>query len=211
MALRLLLIGLALAAAPARAAPAPPSAPAVLVLGDSITAGFGLAPAQSMPARLQARLAAAGRPVGVLAAGVFGDTAEGGLARLDTLPATPVAVVALGANDLLMGVAPRRTEAALHAVVSKLKARGARVVLAGGRSPFAAPAGFDALFARVARAEGVALAPDILAGVSARAGTTQADGLHPDARGAELIAEHLAPAVLAALARTAGSAGGPPA
>ncbi len=199
------LLALALAAAAPPPA-APPPAPTVLVLGDSLTAGFGLAPAQSMPARLQARLASAGRPVAVLAAGVFGDTAEGGLARIDTLPATPVAVVALGANDLLMGVEPRRTEAALHAVVVRLKARGSRVVLAGGRSPFVAPAGFDALFARVAREEGAVLVPDILAGVSARAGTTQADGLHPDARGAELIASRLAPAVLAALP----AAGSPP-
>lgn len=189
---------LSLAAAPLPAAPAPAPA-AVLVLGDSITAGFGLAPSQAMPARLQAALARAGRPVPVLAAGVFGDTAEGGLSRLDTLPATPVAVVALGANDLLMGVPARRTEAALHAVVARLKMRGSRVVLAGGRSPFAPSAAFDGLFSRVARAEGVALAPDILAGIDARRGTTLADGLHPDARGAELIAERLAPAVLAAL------------
>ena len=191
-------IALSLAAAAAATAPAPPSA-AVLVLGDSLTAGYGLAPSQSMPARLQAALARAGRPVAVLAAGVFGDTAEGGLARIDILPAAPVVVVALGANDLLMGVPPRRTEAALHAVVARLKARGSRVVLAGGRSPFGLSAGFDALFSRVARAEGVALAPDILAGIDAHAGTTLPDGLHPDARGAELMAQRLAPAVLAAL------------
>lgn len=199
---RLLLLGLltlafpALAAAPAASVRPPP---AVLVLGDSITAGFGLPAAQSMPARLQAALARAGRPVSVLAAGLFGDTAEGGLRRLDALPVPTVAVVALGANDLLMGVPPARTEAALRTVTARLKARGARVVLAGGRSPFAPAAAFDALFARVARAEGAVLAPDILAGVSARAGTVQADGLHPDARGAELVAERLAPAVLRAL------------
>lgn len=183
---------------------APPPAAAVLVLGDSITAGFGLPPAQSVPARLQARLAAAGRPVAVLAAGVFGDTAAGGLRRVETLPSTPVAVVALGANDLLMDTPPARTEAALHAVVARLKARGSRVVLAGGRSPFGRSAAFDALFARVARAEGVALAPDVLAGIGAREGTAQADGLHPDARGADLIASRLAPAVLAALAAVEG-------
>lgn len=191
-----------LGVASARAAPPPPAAtaaPAVLVLGDSITAGFGLPPGRSPPARLQARLAAAGRPVAVLAAGVFGDTAEGGLARLDTLPATRVAVVALGANDLLMGVPPRRTEAALHAVTARLKARGARVVLAGGRSPFGRSPAFDALFARVARSEGVALVPDVLAGVDARSGATLADGLHPNARGAERVAARLAPAVLVAL------------
>ena len=199
----LLALGLAAVAA---AAPAAPARPTVLVLGDSITAGFGLPPGRSMPARLQARLAAAGRPVPVLAAGVFGDTAEGGLERVETLPVAPVVVVALGANDLLMGVPPARTEAALHAVVRRLEARGSRVVLAGGRSPFMRSAGFDALFARVARTEHVALAPDILAGVSVGARTTQTDGLHPDARGAELIAARLAPLVLAALAASAGAA-----
>ena len=186
-------------AAPATVPAAPLLAADVLVLGDSITAGFGLAPAESMPAQLQAELARRGKPVRVLAAGVFGDTAEGGLARASGLPPTAVAVVALGANDLLEGVAPARTEAALHAVVARLKGGGAHVVLAGGRSPFGRGAGFDALFARVAAGEGVALAPDILAGVSPGAGTTQADGLHPNARGAALIAARLAPAVLRAL------------
>lgn len=176
-----------------------PPAADVLVLGDSITAGFGLAPAEAMPARLQAELARRGKPVRVLAAGVFGDTARNGLKRLDGLPATPVAVVALGANDLLQGVAPGQTEAALHDVVRKLKARGSRVVLAGGRSPFGAAAGFEAVFSRVARSESVPLVPDVLAGVSQRAAAVQKDGLHPDARGAELIAQRLAPAVLKAL------------
>ena len=198
--LRRLFLIAAMSAVWATSAPAaPPSVAEVLVVGDSITAGFGLAPAQAMPARLQAELARRGRPVRVLAAGVFGDTAETGLKRLDGLPATPVTVVALGANDLLLGVPAARTEAALHALVRKLKGRGSRVVLAGGRSPFNAAPGFEAVFARVARAEGVPLVPDVLAGVSQRAGAVQKDGLHPDARGAELIAQRLAPAVLAAL------------
>ena len=195
------------AAALAAAAPAPGlDAPGndargidVLVLGDSITAGFGLAPAEAMPARLQGLLARGGRPVRVLAAGVFGDTAEGGLRRLGSLPPARVAVVALGANDLLQAVPPARTEAALHAIVRRLRARGSRVVLAGGRSPFAAARRFDALFARVARAEHVAFAPDLLLDVSARGGAVQADGLHPNAEGASRIAARLAPVVVAAL------------
>ena len=196
---RMLLAAAAATASAALARAATPPTAEVLVIGDSITAGFGLAPAQAMPARLQAELARRGRPVRVLAAGVFGDTAENGLRRLDTLPAAPVTVVALGANDLLQGVPPARTEAALHAIVRKLKARGSRVVLAGGRSPFGSAPGFEAVFARVARTEGAPLVPDVLAGVSQRAGAVQKDGLHPDARGAELIARRLAPAVLAAL------------
>ncbi len=193
-----LLAALALATA-AAAAPAPAPSADVLVLGDSITAGFGLEPAEAMPARLQAELARRGRPVRVLAAGVFGDTAEGGLRRIDALPPTRVAVVALGANDLLQGTPPARTERALHAIVRRLRARGARVVLAGGRSPFAPRAGFDALFARVAETEHVALVADVLAGVSKAAGTVQKDGLHPNAAGATLVASRLAAAVEAAL------------
>ncbi len=192
------LVALLLAAPPAPPVP-PAPAPVVLVLGDSITAGFGLPPGASMAGRLQARLAAGGRPVAVLAAGVFGDTAEDGLRRAETLPAASVAVVALGANDLLMHVPPARTEAALRAVVARLRARRARVVLAGGRSPFGRTPAFDALFARVARGGGATLAADILAGVDARHGTTLADGLHPDARSADLIASRLAPLVRAAL------------
>ena len=195
--LRRTLIAAGLAGAAARSGTAAPAE--VLVLGDSLTAGFGLAPRESMPARLQAELARRGRPVRVLAAGVFGDTAGNALGRIDGLPAAPVTVVALGANDLLQGIAPARTEAALRAVVRKLTARGSRVVLAGGRSPFGSAPAFEALFARVARAEGVILAPDVLAGISEREGGVQADGLHPDARGAELIALRLAPAVFAAL------------
>ena len=187
-----------LLAAPA-AAPAAPPPVRVTVLGDSITAGYGLAPAQAMPARLQAELARAGASVTVVAAGVFGDTAEGGLRRADQVQPGGVVVVALGANDLLQGVAPARTEAALHALIAKLEAKGCRVVLAGGRSPFAPAATFDALFARVARAEGVPLVPDLLSGVSLHAGFVQKDGLHPNARGAQLIAERLAPAVRALL------------
>ena len=188
-----------LIAAPALAAAAPVAE--VAVLGDSITAGYGLAPADAMPARLQAELARRGRSVRVLAAGVFGDTAEGGLRRADMVPDGAVAVVALGANDLLQGIAPARTEAALRALVRRLKARRVRVVLAGGRSPFTSAATFDRMFARVAAAEGARLAPDILAGISGAAGTVQKDGLHPNVGGAELIARRLAPVVLAELER----------
>ncbi len=190
----------ALALSASASAPAATPGPAqVTVLGDSITAGYGLARAEAMPARLQAELARTGAPVTVIAAGVFGDTAEGGLARAGQVAPGGVVVVALGANDLLQGVAPARTEAALLGIVRRLKAKGCRVVLAGGRSPFAPAATFDALFARVARSEGVPLVPDLLSGLSLRAGYVQKDGLHPNARGAQLIAERLAPAVRAVL------------
>ena len=194
------------APAVARAAPGPAGpAPVVTLLGDSITAGYGLEPARALPARLQAALDRLHLPARVRGAGVFGDTAEGGLERVDRDVAanTAVCVVALGANDLLLKVPPARTERALKAIVRRLKARGIAVVLAGGRDPFHVAPGFDAVFPRVAAAEGVVLAPDLLAGVANVASMTQADGLHPNAAGADRIARRLAPAVAAALTRRA--------
>ena len=114
---------LALPAA-ARAAPRPP--PVVTILGDSITAGYGLEPALALPARLQAALDRLHAPARVRGAGVFGDTAEGGLERVDRDVAgdTAVCVVLLGANDVLLGVPPARTERALRGVVEHLTRRG---------------------------------------------------------------------------------------
>ena len=188
----------ALVAGRAAAAAAPP---VVTLLGDSITAGYGLRPADALPARLQAALDALRVPARVRGAGVFGDTAEGGAERVDrdVAPDTAVAVVLLGANDVLFSVPPARTERALRRIVRRLKARGVTVVLGGGRDPFRRDPAFDAVFARVAAAERVALAPDLLHGVAQVPLMLQADGLHPNAIGADLIARRLAPPVAAAL------------
>ena len=174
------------------------SRPIVTVLGDSITAGYGLRAADAMPARLQALL---GPGVLVRAAGVSGDTSAGGLARVDfsVQPDTTLCIVALGANDLLQGLDPRQMEANLKAIVQRLKARRIKVVLAGASSPFAASAAyrkaFDGAFARVAAAEKVVLAPDVLKGISDNPALRQADGLHPNPDGAKLMASRLAPVV----------------
>jgi acyl-CoA thioesterase-1 len=193
----------------AAAAPAPRRR-VVTVLGDSITAGYGLAAAQALPAQLQAALAKLGAPAIVRGAGVSGDTSAGGLARADfsVQPDTAVCVVALGGNDLLQGIEPAETQANLDRIVKRLKARGIAVVLAGGRAPArslgAYGRAFDRLFPAVAAANRVAFAPDLLAGVSDRPEMKQADGLHPNAAGARLIARRLAPVVAAALRATRG-------
>lgn len=190
--------GLVAAAAPVRAA----ARPVVTVLGDSITAGLGLRAADAMPAQLQALL---GPGVLVRAAGVSGDTSAGGLARVDfsVQPDTRVCVVALGGNDLLQGLDPRQMEANLTAIVKRLKARRIGVVLAGAKTPIAASAAyrkaFDDAFARVATAQKVALAPDVLKGISDNPAMRQADGIHPNAAGAKLMASRLAPVVLRVL------------
>lgn len=181
----------------ARAAPAR----RVAVLGDSITAGYGLPASQALPARLQAELARMGQPVRVIPAGVTGDTTAGGAARVDR--AVPrdvdVCVVALGGNDLLLGAEPKAVRANLDRIVRRLKGRGVTVVLAGVRVP-ALLGGtyareFNGAFASVAKTHGVLFLPDLLEGVALNPNLNQRDGIHPNAAGVSLIARRLAPLV----------------
>ena len=181
-------------------------APRIAILGDSIAAGYGLAAEDAVPARLEAELRRLGVAAEVSNAGVSGDTTAGGLARVDWLLAdSPGAVVvALGGNDALRGLAPEAVEANLAAIVEKLRAGGARVMLAGMLAPRnlgeAYARAFDAVFPRVARRYGVAFYPFLLDGVAADPALNQPDGIHPNAAGAALIAERMAPAVAAWLA-----------
>lgn len=200
---------LAAAGAPAQAAHS--QSPAVVtLLGDSISAGLGLPAAQSLAAQLQAALERIGRPAVVRAAAVSGDTTAGGLARLDfsVQPDTKVCVVELGANDFLQSVDIHQTERNLRAIVRRLKARRIGVVLASARVPWRSAGAygreFEAMYARVARSEGATLSPDLLAGVLGNPAMLQADRLHPNAAGARLIAERLAPTVARVLARQVG-------
>jgi acyl-CoA thioesterase-1 len=199
----LLALPLALAPAAAWAAPRPK---VVTVLGDSITAGYGLTARAALPHQLQLALARLGVPTIVRAAGVSGDTTAGGLARVDfsVQKDTDLAVVALGANDLLNGLDPKKTRANLDAIVSRLQKRGIRVVLTGIVAPVEVGGGyardFNAVFPAVARAHRVPLYPNLLEGVARRPALNQRDGIHPNARGAQLIAGKLAPLVAKALA-----------
>ncbi len=177
------------------------------MLGDSITAGLGLPAAAALPAQLQLALAHLGVAAIVRGAGVSGDTSAGGLARLDfsVPPDTAVCVVELGANDYLQSIDPRDTAANLDQIVARLKARGIAVVLVGGTAP-AHSAGaygraFDALFPKIAGARHVILAPDLLAGVAGNPALRQADGLHPNGAGVQIIAARLAPYVARAIKR----------
>ena len=175
--------------------------PVVTLLGDSITAGYGLAAAAALPARLQAALARLRVAATVRGAGVSGDTSADGLARVDFSvgPDTTLCIVALGGNDLLQGIDPKVTRANLDHIVLRLKARGIGVLLAGLDAPTVIGAGyardFDAVFPEVAKARGVSLYPDLLAGVEGRPNLIQGDGIHPNAAGASVIAGRLAPIV----------------
>jgi acyl-CoA thioesterase-1 len=189
--------GLALAPAAARAQPLP----RVSILGDSITAGYGLPAGQALPARLAAELARIGAPAKIVAAGVTGDTTAGGLARVDRAAphGTAVCVVALGGNDLLQGEDPAKLRANLDRIVGRLQARGVTVVLAGLKVPVllrgAYQRAFDEAFESVARAHKVIFLPDLLAGVVLNPDLNQRDGVHPNARGVAIIARRLAPFV----------------
>ena len=186
------------AAGTASVATAPVAARKRLVfLGDSLTAGYNLPAAQAFPARIEARLRADGLPFDVVNAGVSGDTSAGGLRRLDWLFRAPVDVlyVCLGANDGLRGQPLDALEKNLREIVSRARARGAHVVLAGMRLPrnyggdFRG--GFDEVFGRVATSLQVPLLPFLLEGVAGDPALNQADGLHPTAEGAERVAAHV--------------------
>lgn len=175
----------------------------VTMLGDSITAGFGLPADQAVPARLQAELAKRGLSVIVRGAGVSGDTSAGGLARVDfsVQRDTDLCLVALGGNDLLQGLDPRTTQANLDRIIGRLQKRGIGVVLAGLQPPPAIGRSyardFAAVYADLARLRHVPLYPNLLSGVGPA--LKQRDGLHPNAEGARIIAAGLAPIVMRAL------------
>jgi acyl-CoA thioesterase I len=190
-------LGLALAAA----SPAAARTIRLVVLGDSLTAGLGLPPGKAFPDRLQAALRARGWDVEVFNAGVSGDTAADGLARYDwAVPADADAlIVELGANDMLRGLKPEATKAALAAILDKARAAHLRTLLAGMR---AAPnlgaeydRAFDAIYPALAKAQDVALYPFFLDGVAGDPRLNQADGIHPTAEGVEVIVGRIEPSV----------------
>ncbi|HVY32937.1 MAG TPA: arylesterase [Caulobacteraceae bacterium] len=178
--------------------------PTVVMLGDSVTAGYGLSRADSLPVQLQAALSRRGRAVKVVAAGVSGDTTADALARTDfSVPVgTDLCIVELGGNDLLQGIDPKLVRQNLDAILRKLKARRVPALIVGVKAPPAVGAGyardFDAAIAGAAKDMATPLYPDWFAGVS-DAGLRQRDGLHPNAKGARTIAERLAPVVIKAL------------
>jgi acyl-CoA thioesterase-1 len=194
-----------LIAAPGWAQAAAGRARVVTMLGDSITAGYGLPGQDALPVQLQARLRALGVAAVVRGAGVSGDTTAGGAGRMDfsVQADTDLCVVALGGNDMLQGLDPRAMQANLTRIVRRLKARHIGVLLAGLSAPAAINAGyahsFNAVFPAVARAEGVPLYPNLLAGVEGDARLNQHDHIHPNAAGARIIAGRLAPFVARAL------------
>jgi acyl-CoA thioesterase-1 len=173
----------------------------ILVLGDSLSAGYGLPAGASFPAQLERALNESGVAAKVINSGVSGDTSAGGRARLAwALGDKPQAmIVELGANDGLRGLDPAKTEANLDAIVTAAKKAGMRVLLSGMKAPpnLGAEYGseFDALYPRLADKHGVLFDPFFLEGVAARPELNQPDGIHPNAEGVAVIVRRMLPLV----------------
>ena len=182
----------------------------LVVLGDSLSAGYGLPAAAAFPVRLQKALKDRGVDVDMINAGVSGDTSSGGRDRLDWSIAegTQAVIVELGANDALRGIDPRITRAALTDIVSRLKGRGIAVMLCGMLSPpnygsdYAAK--FNAIYPELSKSFDVPLYPFFLEGVAAEAKLNQPDGLHPTADGVDVIVRNILPMVEAFLGAISG-------
>ena len=202
-----LLVALMAAAAGLRAE-TDPGELRILMLGDSLTAGYGLPARDALPARLEAALRDRGLDVRIINAGVSGDTSAGGLARIEwALADRPHAlVVALGANDALRAIDPSVTRSSLSRLLDVLDERRLPALLAGMMAPRNLGrdygARFDAIYPQLAARHGVLLYPFLLDGVATVAALNQADGLHPNAAGVEVIVGRILPSVLCLVRRT---------
>lgn len=205
---RIVQFALLLFAAVAPGADASPRAPLIWAFGDSLSAGYGLPPALGFTARLEAALRRAGVAATVRNGGVAGDTAAQARARLRWglrgLGTTPdLVIVELGANDMLRGLPVPQARANLDAILTELHDRRIPVLLAGMRAaPNLGPdyvRRFDAMYPALAEAHRVVRYPFFLDGVAGNARLLQGDGLHPNARGVEIVVARLLPSVRQAL------------
>ncbi len=203
-------LGLAVlvAAGPAAAGPV-----TIAALGDSLTQGYGLAPADGLVPQLQAWLDARGAGAELRNAGVSGDTTRGGLARVGwTLtPEVDALIVALGGNDMLRGIDPAEARANLSGILTAAGKAGVAVLLVGMKAPGNYGPDykreFDAVYPELARDFGVLHAENLLAplagaaeGGAALGELMQPDGIHPNARGVALVVDALGPHVLELIA-----------
>lgn len=178
-----------------------PSAPRLVVLGDSLTAGLGMPREQSYPAVLQRKLQEAGSPLEVVNAGVSGDTTADGLRRVTWALEGDVRlmILALGANDGLRGLPPTQMKANLQSIIDRARQRAIPVLLVGMEAPpnygeqYAAS--FRQVFRDLARDNKLTFVPFLLEGVAGDPNLNQPDGVHPTSAGATRIANHLWPTV----------------
>jgi acyl-CoA thioesterase I len=181
--------------------------PVIVAFGDSLTAGLGLPENESFPAQLEQALRARGQEAKVINAGVSGDTAAAGLARLDwAMPDDASAVIIeLGANDALQGLDPAATKATLEKIITQVQARGLPILLAGMEAPRNLGKDyvdeFRALYQDLAARYNLVFYPFFLDGVILDDNYMQGDGLHPNAAGVAQIVDRILPKVEELLAR----------
>ncbi|MSU64368.1 MAG: arylesterase [Pedosphaera sp.] len=182
----------------------------LLVLGDSIAAGYGLEPQQAFPALLQEKIDAAGWNVEVINGGVSGDTTAGGLRRINWMLKRPIdiLVIELGGNDGLRGLSPDMTRTNLQAIIDRVREKNSRtsIVIAGMRMPDNMGSVYTKEFANVfpalAKANEVFLIPFLLESVGGVAGLNQADQIHPNAEGHRIVAGNVWKIIEPLLAKT---------
>ena len=195
---------------PAPAVPAT-SAPRIVFLGDSLTAGYGIEKSQAVPALVQARLEREGYAFEVVNAGVSGDTSAGGLSRLDWSLGGDVRilVLALGANDGLRGLPVASMRSNLEAIVTRAQARGVAVLLVGMEAlpnyGAAYTQEFRDTFSELARTHKLAFMPFYLDGVAGNRALNISDGIHPNPKGAAIVADNLWPVLEPLLTAAAAS------
>jgi acyl-CoA thioesterase I len=192
--------------------------PTLLLMGDSLTAGYGLPHEQGFAPRLQAALEKSGQKVTLVEAGVSGDTSAGGRARLAwALGGAPggkvdAAILELGANDALRGLSPGQMKTNLAAMLDEFKRRGIPVLLAGMHAPpnLGETYGreYDAVFDGLSKSYDVVYYPFFLDGVAMKPELNQADGIHPNPTGVDIIVSRILPSVQQLLKRVAASSVG---
>ena len=169
----------------------------IVAFGDSLTAGLGVPPEETYPARLQEKLALSGYRYRVINAGVSGDTTAGGVRRVDwVLKSKPdFVIVELGANDGLRGLDLKETRANLAQIIQRLQSNGTQVVLAGMKLPPNYGAdytrAFQKMYSDLAKQYGLPLIPFFLEGVAAQANLNQADGIHPTGKGYVVVVDRI--------------------
>jgi acyl-CoA thioesterase I len=201
MVLRVLLCNWLLAAMAVATAATPARPMRIVVLGDSLAAGFQLKAADAFPAQLERALKARGHNVEIINAGVSGDTTAGGLERLRwAVPeATDAVILELGANDALRGLDPARAKANLDKIIVELKANGSEVLLAGMLAPRNLgtnySSAFDSIYPELARKHALLLYPFFLDGIAFEAKFNLGDGIHPNGSGVAEITRRIVPQV----------------
>ena len=180
----------------------------IVAFGDSLTAGYGLPRAAAFPVQLERKLKSQGHNIRIINAGISGDTASVGLARLDwAVPkGTDAVILQLGANDALRGVNPSKTRQSLDKIVARLKKRGIEVLIAGMIAPQGMGkefgSSFNSIYRDLATKYDTLYYPFFLDGVALDPNLNQRDGIHPNAKGVKIIVNRIEPAVLKLIQRT---------